>query len=50
MMRKKWYFGAFCAKLGLKDITFKGNTVIPIYRGIDFYWVLYFAGFLNVCT
>ena len=36
MMRKKCYFGAFCAKLGLKTITFKGNTVIPIYR-LQFY-------------
>ena len=29
-MRKKCYFGAFCAKLGPKTITFEGNTVIPI--------------------
>ena len=36
MMRKKCYFGAFCAKLGLKTITFKGNTFIPIYR-LQFY-------------
>ena len=32
MMRKKCYFGAFCAKLGPKTITFEGNTVIPIHR------------------
>ena len=36
MMRKKCYFGAFYAKLGLKTITFKGNTFIPIYNSINF--------------